>query len=433
MEALVNIAYDRISEDIILLYDAMRAYNEAPVPRPHISAVIAAIRGSLTKDSEKAMGHSWSRGNITDEGGYEQGGHGQRGDGIDLGDMYGGAGADGEEEGMVPPGKEPQLWEFARDVVTSLVSDLAVIPLWQVKVSAVAHRGRLSELWPFIGYRKAIMAIINAEGPASLFRGWGPVCAAGLLRYFRRSKLLYTDYYWKTTHRVTTRFIMRSDSYTRHVNDPEVLAQTYEGFATRIVWASILHPFDLLATRMMTEGSPEYSTGIASVRHVLKQSGVTGLFLGVRSSILNVLLPFGNWYLLGVPFLIKTRRMLDGMDTVFRAGMGGSLDMVRAILKEEGFAGLFAGYRATLWGIGPAFLSLCGARLLVYMVLGSSTRTTKHRRRRNAHLRCLMMASHREHQQQQQQQAKTNKQEQKETRAEGNGRVARRVERSKRN
>lgn len=28
MEALVNIAYDRISEDIILLYDAMRAYNE---------------------------------------------------------------------------------------------------------------------------------------------------------------------------------------------------------------------------------------------------------------------------------------------------------------------------------------------------------------------------------------------------------------------
>lgn len=30
MEALVNIAYDRISEDIILLYDAMRAYNEVP-------------------------------------------------------------------------------------------------------------------------------------------------------------------------------------------------------------------------------------------------------------------------------------------------------------------------------------------------------------------------------------------------------------------
>lgn len=28
MEALVNIAYDRISEDIILLYDAIHAYNQ---------------------------------------------------------------------------------------------------------------------------------------------------------------------------------------------------------------------------------------------------------------------------------------------------------------------------------------------------------------------------------------------------------------------
>eukprot|EP00904_Undaria_pinnatifida_P002364 jgi/Undpi1/12128/HiC_scaffold_5.g01804.m1 len=193
--------------------------------------------------------------------------------------------------------------------------------------------------------------------------------------YFRRSKLLYTDYYWKTTHRMTTRFIMQSDRYTRHVNDPESLAQTYEGVATRIVWATLLHPFDLLATRMITESRTEYSTVASSVRHVLKHRGVTGLFLGVRSSIFNVLLPFGNWYLLGVPFLIKTRRMLDGMDTVFRAGMGGSLDMVRSILKEEGIVGLFAGYRATLWGIGPAFLTLCGARLVVYMVMGSSTRT----------------------------------------------------------
>ena len=30
-------------------------------------------------------------------------------------------------------------------------------------------------------------------------------------RYFRRSKLLYTDYYWKTTHRMTTRFIMQCE------------------------------------------------------------------------------------------------------------------------------------------------------------------------------------------------------------------------------
>ena len=41
---------------------------QAPVPRPHISAVINAIRCSLAKDSEKAMGHSWSRGFDDHEG-----------------------------------------------------------------------------------------------------------------------------------------------------------------------------------------------------------------------------------------------------------------------------------------------------------------------------------------------------------------------------
>lgn len=38
----------------------------------------------------------------------------------------------------------------------------------------------------------------------------------------------------------------------------------------------------------------QYSTVASSVRHVLKHRGVTGLFLGVRSSIFNVLLPFGE-------------------------------------------------------------------------------------------------------------------------------------------
>ena len=55
------------------------------------------------------------------------------------------------------------------------------------------------------------------------------------------------------------------------MNDPEVLAQTYEGFATRIVWATILHPFDLLATRIMTESGPEV-TGRQTGRPVDRQT-----------------------------------------------------------------------------------------------------------------------------------------------------------------
>ncbi|CAM9901871.1 unnamed protein product, partial [Discosporangium mesarthrocarpum] len=59
MEALVNVAYDRISEDVILLYDAILAYNEAPSPRPPILSVAHAMYHSLMKDSEMAMGHNW--------------------------------------------------------------------------------------------------------------------------------------------------------------------------------------------------------------------------------------------------------------------------------------------------------------------------------------------------------------------------------------
>lgn len=29
-----------------------------------------------------------------------------------------------------------------------------------------------------------------------------------------------------------------ADTYNRHVNDPEVLAQTYEGFVARMIWVS---------------------------------------------------------------------------------------------------------------------------------------------------------------------------------------------------
>lgn len=48
----------------------------------------------------------------------------------ELGDIFadgGGGDRDGNEDDDVPLGKEPQLWELARDLVTSMVSDLAVV------------------------------------------------------------------------------------------------------------------------------------------------------------------------------------------------------------------------------------------------------------------------------------------------------------------
>lgn len=38
----------------------------------------------------------------------------------------------------------------------------------------------------------------------------------------------------------------------------------------------------------------QYSTAASSIRYVLEHRGMAGLFLGVRSSIFNVILPFGK-------------------------------------------------------------------------------------------------------------------------------------------
>lgn len=57
----------------------------------------------------------------------------------------------------------------------------------------------------------------------------------------------------------------------------------------------------------------------------------------------------------------------------FRVGMGGSLDMVRAILKDEGISGLFAGASGRfgpLWNIMPvSFLLLLLSLSLLFMLL----------------------------------------------------------------
>jgi hypothetical protein len=54
------------------------------------------------------------------------------------------------------------------------------------------------------------------------------------------------------------------------MNDPEVMAQSYEGLISRVVWALVLHPFDLIATRMITEASPRYATFRSSIEAATK-------------------------------------------------------------------------------------------------------------------------------------------------------------------
>ncbi|KAG5177788.1 hypothetical protein JKP88DRAFT_331191 [Tribonema minus] len=392
MEALVNSAYDRISEDIILLYDAFQAYEEAS-PRPPLSALLEAIRQVLKEEDKGRKAWSvWSsisREDLRALGGARMGqsvthsftalSHlaqvaAGAADTADV-DGDGPDKTDAETDAEVLESTESGLREVVRVVLTSVLSDLAVLPFWTVKVSAVAARGRLPELWPFQGYRVAFAAIAREEGWAGLFRGAAPICAGGILRYLRRNRRLYSDYYWKTTQRLTARLVIKdrsaraemavhaalaldpemavhayegvlgravcSDRSARAL-DPEMAVHAYEGVLSRAVWAVALHPFDLLATRMITEAGARYATVRAALRTAAGSEACAryatvraagdghwaGLFAGVRSSIIGACLPCSSWYALGVPFLVKTRRMASAsVGSDLEPGLGFGLQV----------------------------------------------------------------------------------------------------------
>jgi len=342
MEALVNAAYDRISEDIILLYDAFQAYEEAH-PRPPLSALLEAIRQVLKEEDKGrkawSVWNSISREDLRSMGGAR---------------LEAATGALSESKTIYNKTKnnddvapsESGLREMIRVLLTSIMSDLAVLPFWTVKLSSVAQRGRNDALWPFKGYMVSFQSIIEDEGWSGLFKGAVPVCIGGLLRYLRRNRRLYSDYYSKTTQRLTAKLVMKEPGGLK-AHDPEILVQTYEGVGVKALWAALLHPFDLIATRMITTSGEKYRNVTNSLKTIIKERGWSGLLLGVRSSLIRSILPHRSIYTMGVPFLVKTRRMLDGMDDVYRTGMGGSLEILRDILRVQGIQGLFSGLRAT--------------------------------------------------------------------------------------
>lgn len=70
-----------------------------------------------------------------------------------------------EEDATMPLGKEPLLWEFARDVVTSLVSDLAVVSGERQGVGGHGGRVGLSVLfsWALAVYRACSAPLASVQ------------------------------------------------------------------------------------------------------------------------------------------------------------------------------------------------------------------------------------------------------------------------------
>ena len=63
---------------------------------------------------------------------------------------------------------------------------------------------------------------------------------------------------------------------------------------TDLIAACARHPFELMGLRLAISAAPEYTSFWTSARSVYSTNSWRGLFIGVRLSILNTLLPTGS-------------------------------------------------------------------------------------------------------------------------------------------
>jgi hypothetical protein len=123
-------------------------------------------------------------------------------------------------------------------------------PFRTVYISAVAQRGRNSQLYPFQGHFSGIMSIHEREGPMGLLKGAAPRVAAEGLRV-----LLGAPGIDATAIELDARARRRKALRKTGVS-AEMLSVGNElliELGRVLVVTAITHPLELVATRLMTE------------------------------------------------------------------------------------------------------------------------------------------------------------------------------------
>lgn len=123
-------------------------------------------------------------------------------------------------------------------------------PFRTVYISAVAQRGRNSQLYPFQGHFSGILSINEREGPMGLLKGAGPRVAAEGLRV-----LLGAPGIDATAIELDAR-ARRRKALRKSGVSAEVLSAGNElliELGRMLIVTGITHPLELVATRLMTE------------------------------------------------------------------------------------------------------------------------------------------------------------------------------------
>ena len=251
---------------------------------------------------------------------------------------------------------------------SSILSKTMFAPLERVKLLLQTQgSNHLLKDKPYRGIKDCIRRIITEEGVLAFWKG----NTANLLRFFPAPALdlFFKKYFnWKFNvyhpETQTTKFIISS-----------LLCGGIAGTGT----TALLYPLDLTRTRMAVDISKRASSQFNGILHCMRsiyaKSGVTGLYSGLAISLPSIFIFRGLYlgiydsgkgiipnfhqssmffkYLFGLAVTLSSVTLAYPLDTIKRRMMmnsgldkklySGTIDCVRTIFRNEGYAGFFKG------------------------------------------------------------------------------------------
>ena len=251
-----------------------------------------------------------------------------------------------------------------------------------VMMCTITPEGKHIHSPKFRGTFDAFFKIARLEGIASWWKGLSPTLAMAV----PATVIYYTGY-----DQLKVKFGFRPDR-------KNILAPLFAGSLARTVAVTAVCPIELLRTKLQSRQGYTYSELVGVLRTAIRQNGVLSLWRGLSPMLLRDI-PFSIYYWIGyellkleftsafdhryaplIPFVAgsiagtgaavlttpldvaKTHMQVDLGESLDRRalGVGSFISVMRKVVAEHGFSGLFAGLVPRIAKIAPACAIMIG-------------------------------------------------------------------------
>ena len=252
-----------------------------------------------------------------------------------------------------------------------------------VVMCTITPEGKHIHVPKFRGTLDAFFKIARLEGVASWWKGLSPTMAMAV----PATVIYYTGY-----DQLKVKFGFRPDRRN-------ILAPLLAGSLARTVAVTAVCPIELLRTKLQSRQGYSYGELVGVIRTAVRQNGVLSLWRGLSPMLLRDV-PFSIFYWIGyelvkhelisavdrrctpvVPFIAgsiagsfaavltnpldvaKTHMQVELGESLARRGLGAGsfVSVLRRVVAEHGYAGLYAGLVPRIAKITPACAIMIGS------------------------------------------------------------------------